>query len=118
MPDGIPETVPGVPRAGKSSNEQCRWRLSMVEAVQHTIETALARFVKGIALAFAVIAGVSAGSRCWRSDSGRVHQRYRRGLAPGNACGCPLGSEGGLLSSNAAPGCRFGGNFSFCPWPL
>ena len=34
----------------------------MVEAVQHTIETALARFVKGIALAFAVIAGVSAAS--------------------------------------------------------
>ena len=34
----------------------------MVEAVQHTIETALVRFVKGIALAFAVIAGVSAAS--------------------------------------------------------
>ena len=34
----------------------------MVEPVQYTIETALARFVKGIALAFAVIAGVSAAS--------------------------------------------------------
>ena len=34
----------------------------MVGAVQHTIETALVRFVKAIALAFAVIAGVSAAS--------------------------------------------------------
>ena len=34
----------------------------MVGAVKHTIETTLARFVKGIALAFAVIAGVSAAS--------------------------------------------------------